>query len=268
MLIRLLPALLLASLTAAACAGSLSAERRTLFFGHDDRVRVHPEHMPWQAIGQIETASGNLCTATLVAPDVALTAGHCFVGEHGRLDPALRFTLALDGRNSARSAAATRVWLDRRLLRGLTHKDDGLVVPPALARFDFAFVRLATPLASAAGTLPLFDGDRPALQRALAAANWRVSQAGYPEDAPDRLMLHRNCHATRLEADGRLAHRCDTLPGDSGSPLLLDVGGQPRVVAIQSSAPDARWRYRADNMALSAPSFLPALRRFLAATPR
>nr|WP_294864318.1 trypsin-like serine protease [uncultured Pseudogulbenkiania sp.] len=261
---RLLTTLLLASLIPAAGAGALSAERRTLFFGHDDRVRMHPDHGPWQAIGQLETASGNLCTATLVAPDVALTAGHCFVGPHGRLDPARRFTLALDGRNSARHAAARRVWLDRRLLRGLIRQGDDLIVPPAMARYDFAFVRLAAPLLAAEHTVAPFDGDRAALRRALTQAHWRVSQAGYPEDAPDHLMLHQSCRATRLEADGRLAHRCDTLPGDSGSPLLLEVAGQPRLVAIQSSAPDARWRYRADNMALSTPSFQPALRRFLA----
>ncbi|SMF39822.1 trypsin-like serine peptidase [Pseudogulbenkiania subflava] len=260
---RLLTALLLASLLPAAGAGTLSAERRTLFFGHDDRVRVHPDHGPWQAIGQLETASGNLCTATLVAPDVALTAGHCFVGPHGRLDPALRFTLALDGQNSTRHAAARRVWLDRRLLRGLIRQGDDLIVPPAVARYDVAFVRLDAPLLSAEHTVVPFDGDRAALRQALTRASWRVNQAGYPEDFPDRLMLHRHCRATRLEADGRLAHRCDTLPGDSGSPLLLEVAGQPRLVAIQSSAPDARWRHRADNMALSTPAFLPALRRFL-----
>jgi protease YdgD len=265
--IRLLSALLLAILSTAASAGSLSAERRTLFFGHDDRVRVHPDYGPLQAIGQIETASGNLCTATLVAPDVALTAGHCFVGAHGRLDPARRFTLALDGQKSASHTAASRVWLDRRLLRGLIHKGDDLIVPPAVARYDVAFVRLQTPLLATEHTVALFDGNRSALRQALARASWRVSQAGYPEDAPDQLMLHRHCRATRLEADGRLAHRCDTLPGDSGSPLLLEVAGQPRLIAIQSSAPDARWRYRADNMALAAPSFLPALRRFLAASP-
>ena len=34
---------------------------------------------PWDAIGQLETASGNLCTATLITPQLALTAGHCLL---------------------------------------------------------------------------------------------------------------------------------------------------------------------------------------------
>ncbi|PLN72177.1 serine protease, partial [Klebsiella pneumoniae] len=37
---------------------------KTLFFGHDDRKAVNrPEESPWDAIGQLETDSGNLCTA-------------------------------------------------------------------------------------------------------------------------------------------------------------------------------------------------------------
>ena len=34
---------------------------KTLFFGHDDRIKVtDPTQSPWDAIGQLETASGNL----------------------------------------------------------------------------------------------------------------------------------------------------------------------------------------------------------------
>lgn len=53
---------------------------KTLFFGHDDRIKVtDPTQSPWDAIGQLETASGNLCTATLISPHLALTAGHCLL---------------------------------------------------------------------------------------------------------------------------------------------------------------------------------------------
>lgn len=49
---------------------------------------------PWDAVGQLETASGNLCTATLIAPNLALTAGHCLLTPpKGKADKAvaLRF---------------------------------------------------------------------------------------------------------------------------------------------------------------------------------
>src|SRR5690606_18241272 len=59
---------------------SETSEVKTLFFGQDDRVPVSdPTQSPWDAIGQLETASGNLCTATLISPHLALTAGHCLL---------------------------------------------------------------------------------------------------------------------------------------------------------------------------------------------
>lgn len=57
-----------------------ASDIKTLFFNHDDRVPVaDPTQAPWDAIGQLETASGNLCTATLISPHIALTAGHCLL---------------------------------------------------------------------------------------------------------------------------------------------------------------------------------------------
>ncbi len=61
-------------------SGLSAKDIKTLFFGHDDRKAVNcPEESPWDAIGQLETASGNLCTATLISPHLALTAGHCLL---------------------------------------------------------------------------------------------------------------------------------------------------------------------------------------------
>jgi protease YdgD len=55
-----------------------TAEQLVLFFGKDDRVKTDPDSGLWQAVGQLETKSHLVCTATLVAPDVVVTAGHCF----------------------------------------------------------------------------------------------------------------------------------------------------------------------------------------------
>ena len=71
-----------------------------LFFGHDDRKPVdRPASVPWEAIGQLETESGNLCSATLISAHLALTAGHCLVTPPGRLDKpvALRFIAGDNG---------------------------------------------------------------------------------------------------------------------------------------------------------------------------
>lgn len=62
---------------------SIAWDQTTLFFGKDDRTALTTALRPWQAIGQVETASGNLCTATLISPRLALTAGHCVLTPPG-----------------------------------------------------------------------------------------------------------------------------------------------------------------------------------------
>ncbi|MBV8047362.1 MAG: trypsin-like serine protease [Paludibacterium sp.] len=246
-----------------ASAHKLTREQLTLFFGKDDRVAVGPSGMPWQTIGRLQTLGGLQCTATLVAPDVALTAGHCFVNPRGQLDPAQDFTIGLQGERYAKRVTITKVMVNRQLLRGLIHKRDGVYVPESVARYDYAFVRLSEPLGNTYGYLPVFGGDRTALKKALAGINKRMVHVGYPEDTQGILMAHKNCLATELHRDGRLGHRCDTLPGDSGSPMLATVDGKTMIIAIQSSAPNARDRYRADNMSLTAPVFYNSLQRFI-----
>ena len=52
-----------------------------------------------------------------------------------------------------------------------------------------------------------------------------------------------------------LAHQCDTLPGDSGSPLMLRTDAGWQLIGVQSSAPAAKDRWRADNRAISVTGF-------------
>ncbi len=97
-------------LGAHADSGLSAKDIKTLFFGHDDRKAVNrPEESPWDAIGQLETASGSLCTATLISPHLALTAGHCLLTPP-RVKPdkavALRF-ISARATGSMRSTALT-----------------------------------------------------------------------------------------------------------------------------------------------------------------
>ncbi|MDU1267734.1 MAG: serine protease, partial [Escherichia coli] len=176
-------------------AKSANDEVSTLFFGHDDRVPVNDTtQSPWDAVGQLETASGNLCTATLIAPNLALTAGHCLLTPpEGRVDPTLGKRLKADG--------------------------DGWIVPPAAAPWDFGLIVLRNP-PSGITPLPLFEGDKAALTAALKSAGRKVTQAGYPEDHLDTLYSHQNCEVTGWAQTSVMSHQCDTLPGDSGSPLM------------------------------------------------
>ncbi len=233
-----------------------AAEVKTLFFGNDDRTHVNdPTSSPWDAIGQLETASGNLCTATLISPHLALTAGHCLLQPpQGKADRAvaLRF-ISIKGKwRYEIHDIEGRV--ESSLGRRLKADGDGWIVPPGAAPHDFGLVILHNP-PSGITPLPLFEGDRDALTEALKAQQRKVTQSGYPEDHLDDLYTHTDCLVTGWAQKTVLSHQCDTLPGDSGSPLMLKTDSGWQLIGVQSSAPAAKDRYRADNRAISVTGF-------------
>lgn len=237
-------------------APQATSEIATLFFGHDDRVRVdNPTDAPWDAIGQLETESGNLCTATLISPHLALTAGHCLLKPpSGKADRpvALRFVSLKGGWRYEIHDIEGRV--ESSLGRRLKADGDGWIVPPSAAPDDFGLIVLRNP-PSAITPLPLFTGDREALTEALRKMGRRVTQSGYPEDHLETLYSHRDCLVTGWAQRSVLSHQCDTLPGDSGSPLMLNTDNGWQLIGVQSSAPAAKDRYRADNRAISVTGF-------------
>ena len=233
-----------------------SSDVTTLFFGKDDRIAVQdPTDAPWDAIGQLETASGNLCTATLISPHLALTAGHCLLSPpDGTPDRAvvLRFVARKGGWRYEIHDIEGRV--DASLGRRLKPDGDGWIVPSSAAPYDFGLVVLRNP-PSGITPLPLFDGSRSDLTAALKTQQRRVTQAGYPQDHLDGLWSHQNCVVTGWAQRSVLSHQCDTLPGDSGSPLMLSTDNGWQVIGVQSSAPAAKDRYRADNRAIAVTGF-------------
>ena len=69
---------------------------RDHYFGRDDRRILDSSQYPWSAIGEVRFRGGGACTATLVAPDIAITAAHCFF-QDGRVNPAAEFLAGLSG---------------------------------------------------------------------------------------------------------------------------------------------------------------------------
>lgn len=127
-------------------------------------------------------------------------------------------------------------------------------MPPSAAPWDFGLVVLRYP-PSGITPLPLFEGDKAALTAALKTADRKVTQSGYPEDHLDDLYTHQDCVVTGWAQNTVLSHQCDTLPGDSGSPLMLKTDTGWQLIGVQSSAPAAKDRWRADNRAISMTGF-------------
>ncbi len=71
-----------------------------------------------------------------------------------------------------------------------------------------------------------FFGDDPRLER--------VWQAGYSADTGDHLSGSTDCRLLEFRASGLIGHDCDTVVGDSGSPLLVRRGEDWAIIAIVS----------------------------------
>lgn len=237
-------------------SGISAKDIKTLFFGQDDRVLVsHPAQEPWDAIGQLETASGNLCTATLISPHLALTAGHCLLEPPGgKLDKAVALRFVSQKGSWRYEIHGIEGRVDPSLGKRLKPDGDGWIVPSSAAPWDFGLIVLRYP-PSGITPLPLFTGDKAELTAALKAAGRKVTQSGYPVDHLDSLYSHEDCTVTGWAQSSVLSHQCDTLPGDSGSPLLLKTDAGWQLIAVQSSAPAAKDRWRADNRAIAVTGF-------------
>ena len=205
------------------------AERLALFFGKDDRSFIPaPYAQPYAAVGKMETVDESHCTATLVAPDLAVTAAHCFLMTPHRLDRGKWFWAGYhQGKWQARYQVVTQVF-HPRFRKGLEYKGDDVYIHPEVSSYDIAWIKLKFVDGVAPAPMMLYRGNHSDdLLAHIQRLNSKVTQAGYAHDHNQVLTAHKNCQVTSLVDDNTLEHQCDTLSGDSGSPLWLETEKGP-----------------------------------------
>lgn len=229
-----------------------AAQNLALFFGQDDREFItEPYPQPFAAIGKLETRSGSHCTATLVAPDLAVTAAHCFLMLPKELDNGVWFWAGFhEGRWLARYQVVSQHF-DPRFKQGLDYVGEDVYIQPQISQFDIAWMKLKRVDGIAPTPIPLFQGNDRQLIDAMNRHDNRATQAGYAHDHNEILTAHRGCKLTGLVEDDTVEHQCDTLSGDSGSPLFLETAKGPLLIGVQSAAPDWYDRDKADNIAVT-----------------
>ncbi|MBR0660072.1 trypsin-like serine peptidase [Neoroseomonas oryzicola] len=185
----------------------------------DTRRPVPADRVPWNAVGEVETTSGNRCTGTLVGPRSIVTAAHCLVTEDaGALVPAASITFRIGGR-SARGVS----------LRSGPNFDTRQEAP---WRADWAVVTLDAPLGT--GRAMRMGQEPPREGLALTLPAWQ-------HDRPGELLADLACRVVVFGTFGSqgvmVGHNCAGTSGSSGAPLIArGEDGSYVVVGIQTKA--------------------------------
>jgi protease YdgD len=206
----------------------------------DHRVPISPDAWPWVSIGRVNVIHGlghrRYCTGTLIGLGQVLTAAHCLFDT--RLNTWVKpqqvhFVAgqSRDGKFQAHAAAVMFV-TDPDFRFAVEERPRYDQVRAGMVARDWAIITLADRLSL-----------KPILWRIIRKADLpsavepgEVARAGYSQDRPFLLSVHRGCSVkTDVPQPGSLLHQCDSMPGDSGSPILLLKGEDANVVGIHTA---------------------------------
>ncbi len=212
-MIRLLICFVLFS-SISATTGQAQANKRKL----TDRDDLYG----WEAIGRLDIGSKFLCTGTLIAQDLVLTAAHCvFDKKTSELyQPGeLRFRAGFsDGAALA----------EREVVQIAAHPDYGANDPltDASVRADVALMRLDQPIPySIANPFALHKGR---------VTNNEVSIASYGRGRSEAITRERSCRILD-RFQGLIIFNCDITFGSSGSAILAKNGSRWQILSVVSA---------------------------------
>jgi V8-like Glu-specific endopeptidase len=220
----------------------------------DGIVDANTPDSPWAAVGSL-SVRGKTFTATIVAPDLALTAAHVLTGASSE-DVVLNVN---DNGDLAQRIAVTELII-HPAYRGVIGLRPG-------GEYDLALVRLATPAGPLATMPGIFEGDVPAgaiitfvgygaagngVQGVTIDGNPAVKRMGHNvADCFAWTLGEENCGIPSLTGLGpRALYVFDFDPpggssvlasgeatlagGDSGSPMFLRIGGGWKLAGVNT----------------------------------
>ncbi|WP_421917680.1 trypsin-like serine peptidase [Mameliella sp.] len=166
------------------------------------------------SIGRLNTAGyrmTEMCTATLIAPDLVLTAAHCVTRpEDGYLKRIadMVFVAGWDGEDHTGAARIREVRVHPK-----AYADGGFDL-----RHDIALVELQDRL------------EPPPLALGNAALPGPLTLMGYRRSRPHRLTVTPLCYGDAYRGIWRIG--CRVEPGQSGGPVMAGEGAARRIVAV------------------------------------
>jgi protease YdgD len=173
----------------------------------------------WQAVGQVsrgETNARGLCTGTLIAPDMVITAAHCVANRDGvpALASKLNFAAGLDGTTSVAKRKGKRI---------MVHPAYYVTEGVAKAAYDVAILVLEKPIARKK-VKPVALADMPPTLGPITILGYQAGRADTLNGREDCLMVQSQPAYFGLN--------CGVISGNSGGPALQLHNGEWQIVGV------------------------------------
>ncbi|NSX53891.1 trypsin-like serine protease [Sulfitobacter sp. 1151] len=176
----------------------------------------------WDAVGQLDISGRGFCTASLIAPDLVLTAAHCLFDQNTGAPLDHNKMQFLAGWRNGRAQSY------REIKRVVVHPDYkfNTDVGGGRIRNDIAVLQLIRPIRDTRIT-PFQMNSRP-------RKGAKVGVVSYAHDRSNAPSIQDSCHVL-ARRHGTLVMSCEVDFGSSGSPVFTFEQGEPKIVSIISA---------------------------------